>query len=317
MKRRKFSTKVAGIDVSKKMLDVAVHGIEDGARFGNGADGVAQLEAWLKARGVGRVGLEASGGYERAAVARLQAAGFEVVVHQPLEIRLYARLRRAKAKNDRFDARIIAAATAQIETVKAANDPLLAELCERVTAYEQASEAVARLKACLEHVSLPDLKAQYAAQLRNLLAWKRSLANDLVKRIKADAGLRLRHELLTSLPGVGQLIAAVLVVRMPELGAMKHGQPSAMIGVAPYDRDSGQFKGQRFIWGGRARPRRFLYLAALAAKRFAPDFKAFANRLLDAGKPKKLVVVATMRKLIEAANLVLVRGSPWIAQPQV
>ena len=101
---------------------------------------------------------------------------------------------------------------------------------------------------------------------------------------------------------------------MPELGDMKRGQPAALLGVAPFDRDSGQFKGLRFIAGGRARPRRMLYLAALSAKRFDPGLKAFAQRLTNAGKPAKLVIVAVMRKLIEAANLVLARGQPWVPQ---
>ncbi len=103
---------------------------------------------------------------------------------------------------------------------------------------------------------------------------------------------------------------------MPELGHMRHGQAAALAGVAPYDRDSGQWRGQRFITGGRARPRRMLYLAALGAKRFDPSFKAFAQQLASRGKPAKLIVVAVMRKLVEAANLVLARAKPWVTQPQ-
>lgn len=99
---------------------------------------------------------------------------------------------------------------------------------------------------------------------------------------------------------------------MPELGAMYRGQAASLLGVAPFDRDSGQFKGMRFIAGGRSRPRRMLYLAALGAKRCDTSFKAFAQRLLDRGKAPKLVIVAVMRKLIEAANLVLARGQPWV-----
>ena len=317
MERRKLSTIAAGIDISKQMLDVAVHGLDDAARFRNEREGsFAELVEWLRNRGVDRIGLEASGGYEKPVVAALQAAGFEVVVHQPMEIRCFARLKRIRAKNDAFDARLIAAATVQVDTVKAANDPLLNELCERATAYEQISEMLARLKTCLEHATLPDIRADLEAELHRLAALKRKRAKTLIDKVKADPALAQRHGLLTSLPGVGPLIAAVLVVRMPELGAMKRGQAAAMIGVAPYARDSGQFKGQRFIWGGRSRPRRFLYLAALTAKRIGPDFKAFAQRLLQAGKPPKLVVVAVMRKLVEAANLVLARRSVWITQPQ-
>ncbi|MDB5470875.1 MAG: transposase family protein, partial [Caulobacter sp.] len=129
---------------------------------------------------------------------------------------------------------------------------------------------------------------------------------------KAEPDLLARFRLLISLPGVGPIVAASLVIRMPELGAMKRGQPAALLGVAPFDRDSGQLKGQRFIAGGRARPRRMVYIAALSAKRFDPALKAFAQRLADAGKPAKPIIVAVMRKLIEAANLVLARQQPWV-----
>ena len=107
-------------------------------------------------------------------------------------------------------------------------------------------------------------------------------------------------------------MAAVLVIRMPELGSLKHGQTASLIGVAPFDRDSGLYRGQRRIAGGRARPRRFLYLAAIAASRHDPALRAFAQRLKAIGKKPKVAIVAVMRKLIEAANLVLARGTPWI-----
>src|ERR1700745_4344475 len=123
MERRHASTGIAGIDVGKRRLDVAEHGQGDELQVENGPGGFSELIAWLRAREVGRVGLEASGGYERGVRAALEAAGFEVVVHQPLEVRLFARLRRKRAKNDRLDARLIAAATVQIETVRAARDP--------------------------------------------------------------------------------------------------------------------------------------------------------------------------------------------------
>jgi transposase len=314
MKQAKLTTKAAGIDVSKPRLDVALHGSEDMLQVSNDPARRAELIGWLKAQGVTRVGLEATAGYEKALVLELQQAGFEVVVHQPLEVRLFARLRRWKAKNDQIDARLIAAATAQVDAVKAAADPRLAELAERLTAYEQISDLLAQLKTMIEHVSLPDLMAVYRAEASQLMARKRSLGLDLIRRIRAHADLARRYQLLLSLPGVGAIVAAVLVVRMPELGAMKRGEASSLIGVAPFDRDSGGFRGQRAIWGGRYRPRRFLYLAALAAKRWDPSFKAFAAQLLARGKAAKLVITAIMRKLIEAANIVLGRGTPWVEQ---
>jgi transposase len=307
--------KVAGIDVGKRRLDAAVHGLSDALQIENGPGGFNELIAWLRAREVGRVGLEATGGYERAVRAALEAVGFEVVVHQPIEVRLFARLKRRLAKNDRLDAQLIAAATAQVDAVRAAQDPRLRELSERLTAYEQISDQAAELKTFLEHVSLKDVAALIRAQIRSLERLKARLASEVLRRIKAEPDLLARFRLLLSLPGVGPIVAASLVVRMPELGQMRRGQAAALLGVAPFDRDSGQMKGLRLIAGGRSRPRRMVYLAASAAKRCDPGFKGFAERLLAAGKPKMLVLVAVMRKLIEAANLVLARGQPWVRSP--
>lgn len=314
MEREKLSTKAAGVDVGKAWLDVAVHGLEDEGRWPNTQAGIGELIGWLQARDVGRVGMEATGGYERALRSGLEAAGLEVVVHQPVEVRLFARLTRRRAKNDTLDAQLIAAATARVETVRAASDPRLVELAERLTAYEQITDLAAELKTCMEHVTLKDLAADMRRQIAALTRLKARLLAGVLQRLKTHDDLLARYRLLASLPGIGPVVAASLVIRMPELGAMKKGQPAALIGVAPFDRDSGQHRGQRFIAGGRSRPRRMLYLAALAAKRCDRALKAFAQRLLDNGKPPKLAIVAVMRKLIEAANLVLQRGQPWRTQ---
>ena len=313
MKQIKTSTKVAGIDVGKSRLDAAVHGSPALMGADRTTQGVEGLIAWFKAQDVGRVGLEATGGYERMVVQALQAAGLEVIVHQPLEVRLFARLKRQRAKNDRIDAQIIAAATAQTEAVTAAREPLLHELAERLTVYEQISDKAAELKGFLEHVTLDDLAQDIREQIRSLTALKAKVAAQIVSRIKAHPVLAQRFALLQSLPGVGPIIAAALLVRMPELGALKHGQAASLLGVAPFDRDSGAYRGQRVICGGRSRPRRMLYLAALSAKRYDPGFKAFAQRLIARGKPPKTAIVAVMRKLVEAANLILARGQLWVA----
>jgi transposase len=311
MEQGQITTKVAGVDVGKAYLDAAVHGSDDLTRVSNSPAGCAELIGWLKEHEVGRVGLEATGGYERGLRGALEAAGFEVVVHKPLEVRLFARLKRKMAKNDQLDARLIAAATAQVDAMGAAQDPRLADLADRLTAYEQITDQAAELKTFLEHVALKDV----ARDIRSLIAaatrMKARYAAEIQRRIKAEPDLAERYRLLLSLPGVGPIVAASLVIRMPELGHMRRGQAASLLGVAPFDRDSGKFKGARFIHGGRERPRRMLYLAALAAKRCDPGLKAFAQRLLSCGKPPKVAIVAVMRKLIEAANLVLKRGQPW------
>jgi transposase len=311
MEHGKTSTKIAGVDISKRHLDVAMYGSEDEARFGNTPEGHAALASWLARRGGACVGMEATGGYEKGVCRFLQEAGFETVLHQPLEVRLFARLRRQRARSDRLDARLIAAATARVEAVKAAADPYVAELAERMTAYEQAADLLAQARTCREHTRLADLREGLEDHIRILAARKKALAADLLRRIRAREDLGRRFDLLVSLSGIGKIVAATLVIRMPELGAMDHGQPSALPGVAPFDRDSGEWKGQRFIGGGPQRPRRLVYIAALAARRSDPDLKAFADRLAARRKPPKLVLVAVMRKLIEAANLVLKRGTPW------
>ena len=311
MEQRQTSTKIAGIDVGKLRLDAAVHGLEDEIAVDNTQAGVSELVAWLRAREVGRVGLEATGGYERGARSALEAAGLEVVVHQPIEVRRFAQMKRWRAKTDRLDARLIAAATAQVDTVRAAQDPRLTELAERLTAYEQITDQAAQLKTFLEHVTLADVEQAIRDQIQAMTALKARLAAQILKTIKAHDDLAARLRLLLSLPGFGPIVAATHVIRMPELGAMQRGQAASLIGVAPFARDSGRWKGQRFIGGGRSRPRRMLYLAALAAKRWDPNLKAFAERLVARGKPPKLVIVAIMRKLVEAANLVLSRGTPW------
>lgn len=315
MNRTQSSTLVAGIDVSKRRLDVAVGSSGPSFALANDAVGRAELGRRLGELGVERVGLEASGGYEQAVVGELTAMGFEVVRHQPLEVRLFARLRRQRAKNDRLDARLIAAATAALETLKAAADPRLIELAQRLTAYEQAADLVSQIGSQLEHIELPDLVDRLRLQLDNLKAHKQALARDLERRLCADPELGQRFELLRSLPGFGAIVAMAATIRMPELGRMDRGQPAAMLGAAPFDRDSGARKGQRSIAGGRRRLRRLVYLAALAARRCDPSLKAFADRLAAAGKPPKVVIVAVMRKLIEAANRVLARQQPWIKIP--
>ena len=311
MEPRKISTKIAGVDVSKRWLDAVVHGAGEVRRFGNDASGLTGLVSWLGEAGVTRVGFEATGGYERDLRERLEAAGLEAVMHQPLEVKLFARIKRLRVKTDRSDALLIAAATAQVDAVKAAADPRLQALAERLTAYEQISDQLAQMKTAMEHVRLKDLAVQMKAQMLSLKRFKDRLARQVICAIKAQRDLAERYELLTSLSGVGPIVAASLVVRMPELGKMRRGQAAALLGVAPFARESGQWKGQRFIAGGRQRPRRMIYLAALSARRHDPGMRAIAERLATAGKPPKVIIVAIMRRLIEAANLVLSRGQPW------
>ena len=317
MERGKSNTKIAGIDVGKHRLDVALHGQAETLAVDNDRVGIGRLIDWLKSCQVARVGLEATGGYERAVRQALEASGLEVVVHQPLEVRLFARLRRLKAKNDRLDAALIAAATAQVDAVKAASDPRLSQLAERLTAYEQMSDQAAQMKTYLEHVTLKDIVRSYQARIRSLENLKARLLKDILILVAQHPDLAARLALLRSLPGFGPVVALAVLIRMPELGALEPGKAAALLGVAPFDSESGQHKGQRFIQGGRARPRRLVYIAALAAKRVDIGLRTFAERLKAKGKPPKLILVAIMRKLIEAANLILSQQRPWQTRPSL
>jgi len=309
------SSTVAGIDVGKFRLDAAIDGQGRQIEVGNDAAGIKALSDWLKRHGVSRVGLEA-GSYVRQLRAALEADGIEVVVHQPIEVKLYGRLSRQHAKTDAGDARLIAAATRAIGRPAKPADPLLGELGERLTAYEHVADQLMAARTFKQSVGLTDLLALLDEQIAQLAALKAMLARQLLAAIKASSTLKARYGLLMSLPGIGPIVAASLIVRMPELGTMRRGQAASLIGVAPHARDSGQWKGDRFISGGRPRPRRMLYLAALAARRCDKALRDVANRLVSKGKPPKLAIVALMRKLIEAANLVLKRNLPWTPSPQ-
>ena len=311
MKQVESNTKVAGLDIGKTWLDVAFADSDEYRRFANTAAGIRELISWLEAHTATRVGMEASGNYERDVREALEAKAFEVIVHQPQEIRAFARFKRLRAKSDRIDAGLIAKATAQWEGMIAQRDKDIVEMAEILTLYEHVTDMLAETRTIAEHQRLDEVRKVQVELVNQLSRQKQNLMAMILRRIRKRADLVARFDLLKSLPGIGQVVAAVLVIRMPELGSLKHGQAAALLGVAPFDRDSGAMKGPRFICGGRARPRIFIYLAALAAKRGNGSFKAFAQRLINAGKPPKVATVAVMRKLIEAANLVLKRQTPW------
>src|SRR5918998_20586 len=205
MEQHHSSTTIAGIDVGKHRLDVALHGSPDEIQLANSPDGLARLLAWLRARGVTRVGLEATGGYERAVRASLEAAGLAVVVHQPIEVRLFARLTRRRAKTDRLDAHLIAAATAQVE-----------------------SDQAAQLKTFLESLTLAELAAPIRAQIRALAQLKARLLAVILRRLKAEPDLLGRFRLLRSLPGIGPVVGGRLGVPHPGLGGLRRGQAAAL-----------------------------------------------------------------------------------------
>jgi transposase len=303
-----------GIDVSKDCLDVVV--LPEGWFFSvsNDTAGWAELVARLRPLAVCAIGLEPSGGYERGIIRALLAAGLSVRRINPNKLRQFARARGVLAKNDRLDARLIAEYVAIMPT----------RVVQRNDAVERLAEIVTmRRQLCDEHVAVENQAAHLEdAMLRRLSKRRqmrleadiRLLDKRLAEMVAANVALAQRYELLTSMPGVGPVLAFTLIALLPELGKMSRKQIAALVGLAPYDFDSGKLRGHRSIYGGRMPIRNVLYMAALSASRHNPALKAFSNRLADANKKSKVIIVAVMRKMITTLNAMLRDNAAW--QPQ-
>lgn len=306
------STGVAGIDIAKRKLDVAVHGDSAGFCVPNERAGWREIAKRLHQAGVGRVGLEASGGYERGVANALREAGFIVIVMQPLQVKAFAKLRLRRAKNDRLDAALIAACTAAMDHTHTNHDPRFEALSDHLIFIEQIEEDLARVQTRLEHISPKRLRGIVERDLEWLQRRRKAELALLLAAIRQFVDLARRIELVLSIPGIGERTAVALVVHMPELGQLTREQAASLAGLAPFDRDSGTMKGERHIGGGRARLRRSLYIAALpAAMHWNPPLCAFYKRLVARGLKPKLVLTAAARKLLIIANAVVQRQSPW------
>ena len=306
------STTTAGIDTSKAKLDIVVHGRDEGWEVANDLPGWRKLVQLLTKAGVKRVGIEATGGYECGVVEHLRAAGVIVLVLQPIQVKAFGRSRLRRAKNDTLDAALIAACAASLEEVRSAPDPRLAELAEQLTFLEQIEDDIKRFKTRLEHLDKPGLRRIVLDDIARLKARRLSQIRHLAKQLRAHHDLAVRLALVMSIPGIGERTALALLVRMPELGRVSREEVAALAGLAPFDNDSGQYKGQRRIAGGRARLRRSLFAAALpAAFRWNKAVMALYARLTAAGKAHNAALIACARKLLIYANTVVQRGTPW------
>jgi transposase len=204
----------------------------------------------LAKAGVTRVGIEATGGYERGVVEHLRAVGFTVLVLQPIQVKAFGRVHLRRAKNDALDAVLIAACAATLDQPRIAPDPRLAELARYLTFLEQAEEDIARFKTRLEHIDEPRLRRIVASDIARLKARRAAQIRDIARRLRAHDDLAKRLELVLSIPGIGERTALALIVRMPELGRVSREEAAALAGLAPFDDDSGQHSGQRHIPGG-------------------------------------------------------------------
>jgi transposase len=304
----------AGIDTGKRKLDGALDGSAARLQVANTASGHAELSAWLRRHRVKRVGIEASGGYEQAVVARLRQDGFVVIVFQPAQVRAYAKFHLQLAKNDKIDAALIAACTAAVKKIHAPPDPRLAPMAERQTLIDQITDHLARCKNYLESARNAESRQFWKDEIKRFRGVFRKELKQLVAAIRRYPDLAARLDLVVSIDGIALRTAAAIVVRLPEIGRLSREQAAALVGLAPYDNDSGDQKGARHIAGGRKRLRGSLYAAAFAASfRWNPELIALYNRLTAAGKEHKVALVACTRKLLIFANAVVARGTPWVS----
>lgn len=302
-----------GVDVARDWLDV--HVLPDGLAWRVANDPAAQGELAGRLRGLGAalVVLEASGGYEAAAAAELRAAGLCAAVVNPRQVRDFARCVGQLAKTDALDAAVLARfAQAVRPEARPAPGPADAALKALVGRRRELVELEAA-----ERQRLRLAAGAVRASVEAHLAWLRDQVAELERQIAAaiaaDPGHLALAALLTTVPGVGAVVAATLVAELPELGALTRQEVAALVGVAPLNRDSGRTRGRRGTWGGRAAVRATLYMAAAAATRFNPAIRAFRDRLVAAGKPPKVARVACIRKLLTILNAMVRDGRPWRA----
>jgi transposase len=309
----------AGVDVSKDRLDVCVRRSEPERHDGGGDAffvthddaGIDTLVSRLLQESPVMVILEATGGFERAVVGALAAAGLAVAVVNPRQVRDFARATGRLAKTDALDAGVLARFAEAIQpTPKALPDEEMRAL-QGILARRR--QLVGMLTA--ENNRLPTAPKPVAKRIAAHIRWlEKELSRtdgDLDEAIKSSPALSENEALLRSVPGVGPVLARTLLAQVPELGTLTHKRLAALVGVAPLNRDSGTFRGSRGVWGGRAEVRAALYMGALVAARRNPVVREFYERLLAAGKPKKVALVACMRKLLSILNAVLKHRTPW------
>ena len=300
-----------GIDVAKEMLDVALRPTGERWRVAHDAAGLEQLVAALAALAPARVVLEATGGLELELVAALAAAALPVVVVNPRQTRDFARATGTLAKTDALDAAVLAhfaeavrpplrpLSDAQSQTLR----QLLARRRQLVAMLVAEGQRLTRAGAAVR----PGIEAHLAWLEQHLSA----LEDELRQALQQSPVWRERDQLLRSVPGVGEQLSLTLLAELPELGRLDRRAIAALVGVAPFNRDSGRLRGRRTIWGGRARVRAMLYMGALSASRHNPVIRACYQRLLAAGKPKKVALTACMRKLLVILNAMLKHHTPW------
>jgi len=304
-----------GIDVSKDFLDIAILPSNELYRVDHDEKGVKILVERLAKLDPTLIVLEATGGLEMALVTALATKRLPVVVVNPRQVRDFAKALGKLAKTDAIDARVLAEFAQKVRPeVRNIKDEHLQELTALIARRRQLNSMLTAEKNRLS-TAAKGLHKDIKAHIRWLEKSLNDINGQLDKSIRQSPVWREKDQLIQSVPGVGPVLSRTLITQVPELGTINNKAMSALIGVAPLNRDSGSFRGKRMIWGGRKSVRSVLYMATLVATRFNPIIKAFYERLGAAGKPFKVAMTACMRKLLRILNAIVKSGKPWEYAP--
>lgn len=303
-----------GIDVAKAQLDIALRPSGERWAVPNDPDGCMTLVERLQAVQPTLIVLEATGGLERAATAALATAGLPVVVVNPRQARDFARATGQLAKTDALDARALAHFA---DVIRPTPRPLPDTQTQELRALLGRRRQLIGMRTA-EQNRLAGTNTYLAKDIEAHITWLNerlaTLDDDLEMLLRASPVWRENDALLQSAPGIGPVCARTFLLELPELGTLTRQQIAALVGVAPLNCDSGTLRGRRMIWGGRAHVRTVLYMGTLVATRYNPRIKAFYERLLAAGKVKKVALTACMRKFLTILNAMLKHRTPWQAQ---
>lgn len=307
-----------GIDVSKDRLDVCVWPSGERLSVPNDRDGIRRLKRWLKAFDLNLVVIEATGKWHRQLWRSLFASAIPVAMIDPFRARMFAKADGILAKTDRLDAAMLARFAAIMTPAMRPPPPEAIEaLAELVAARDAAVAEQTGLKNQLSAARLPVLRRQLAGRIKRLAGDTAAIEGEIGRRIAADESLERRYLILTSIPSIGPTVAATLIACLAELGSLTDKQAAMLAGLAPIADQSGKRDGKRVVFGGRARIRRMLYLAAVSAVRWNPQMATFYRRLRDAGKPAKLALIAVARKMVTLANTLIAKNRKWLPNAPV
>lgn len=300
-----------GIDVAKDWLDIAVRPTGQVWRAAQDEAGIAETVGRLRGLKPTLVVLEATGGCELAVVAALRVAGLAVAVVNPRQVRDFARAIGRLAKTDRLDAQTLALFAERVQPpAQPAPDAEREALDQLLTRRRQLMEALTAEKNRLHRAQGPARESiqKHIDWLKGAVA---EIDGQLQQALAQNPTFQQREQIVRSAPGVGPVLTYTLLAELPELGALNRKEVAALVGVAPLNRDSGTLRGKRTIWGGRGTVRAALYMAALVASRCNPVIRTLYQRLLAAGKAKKLALIACMHKLLVILNAMVRHGTRW------